>query len=356
MKADTLSRKIADISRLNAYSRPQKIRGAIKLDSNENFVIDRRLLARAVIRAAKSVDIREYPIDELDSLQKHLSKYVAVKQSCIAVGNGSDQIIELLLSTLGHKRATVFSPTFSYFINRCALHGIKVDEVPLRRDFSLNVDDFIKGASRSDMLYLCSPNNPTGNQFEDRSVISVLDSVQENTLVIIDEAYVDFSDHSMSKEAISRKNVVVLRTLSKAFGLAGARVGYMIANEQFANAFRTVMQSPYPISSLSLVIAASVLDNIRLVRNSTESIVRERKRIMQRLAEIPKVMAYRSDANFIFLETGDNYKAIGQAFAKKSILVKMLGNVAGHHGCMRVTIGTSEVNDLFLDCIEAGCA
>ena len=356
MKADGLPRKIANISRLSAYSRPQKIQGAIKLDSNENFVLDRNLVSRLAIDAAKSVDIREYPIDELDALQKRLAKYTGIKAACIAAGGGSDQIIELLLSTFGHKRATVFSPTFSYFINRCELHGIKVDKVPLLRDFSLNVHQFDKNASKSGLVYICSPNNPTANQFEEESVFKIIDSVGKNTLVIVDEAYVDFADQSVAPKAISRDNVVVLRTLSKAFGLAGARVGYMLANEKFAEAFRTVIQSPYPIGSLSLVIAASLLDNTDLVRQTIATIVEERKKITKRLADMSAIKVHRSDANFIFLETGSKFQSIARTFADKSIIVKLFGNVSGHKGCMRITVGTPEVNEIVLGCIEGACS
>jgi histidinol-phosphate aminotransferase len=353
---NSLSRKIASISRLGAYSRPEKIQGAIKLDSNENFVLDRELVSRIAVNSAKVADIREYPIEELDALHKRLSRYTGINQSCIAAGSGSDQIIELLLSTLGGTRATVFYPTFSYFVNRCELHGIKVDQVSLQKDFSLDMERFTKSVSKADLVYICSPNNPTANQFDETSVKKVIDSVRKNTLVLIDEAYVDFASHSVAEEMVSRENVIVLRTLSKAFGLAGARVGYMLANERLAETFRTTIQSPYPISTLSLVIAASMLDNTELVKKTIETIVRERNRMMRRLSAISGIKTNRSDANFIFLETGDNYEGIAKRFAEKSILVKMLGNIAGHKGCMRITVGTPDINDLVLECVEGVCS
>ena len=351
---DRLSKRLGDISRLEAYSRPEKIYGAIKLDSNENFVLDRSLLSGLAAGAAKTVDVREYPIDELDALEKRLSNYTGIDRRYISVGSGSDQIIELLLSTLERRRAVLAVPTFSYFINRCSLHGMQVQTVPLAKDFSLKADAILK--TKADLVYLCSPNNPTANQFEDSTMIKIIDSVGKDALVIIDEAYVDFADHSLAKEAISRKNVVVLRTLSKAFGLAGARVGYMIANERLTQIFRTVIQSPYPISSLSLVIAASLLDRAGLVKKAISTIRSERGRIMQRMSEIPSVTTYRSDANFIFIETGKNYGLIARSFSEKSIMVKMLGDVAEHKGCMRITVGTPDVNDRVLECIEGARA
>lgn len=348
-----LSKRLGEISRLESYSRPQKVQGGIKLDSNENFVLDRGLISGIAADAARAVDVREYPIDELEALEQRLARYCGVDKSCIAAGSGSDQIIELLLSTLGCRRAVVALPTFSYFINRCRLHGLQVKSIRLGRDFSLDADAILK--ANADLVYLCSPNNPTGNQFEDSSVLQVIDSARKDALVVIDEAYVDFADRSLAKEAIGRKNVVVLRTLSKAFGLAGARVGYMLSNERLTTVFREVIQSPYPISSLSLVIAASLLDRSELVSKTIGVIRSERARIQKRLAEIPSVKAQRSDSNFIFIETGDRYSDIARSFADKSIMVKMLGDIAGHRGCMRVTVNAPRINDIVLECIEGAC-
>jgi histidinol-phosphate aminotransferase len=168
----------------------------------------------------------------------------------------------------------------------------------------------------------------------------------------MDEAYVDFADYSLAHNATRRRNVVVLRTLSKAFGLAGARVGYMVANEKFVSVFRSTIQSPYPISTVSLAIASSMLERADHVKMTIETIRRERERVAGRLAKIDGVKVFRSDSNFIFIKAGSNYQAISKMLANNHIIVKMLGNIAGHKGCMRVTIGTREMNDMFLQCIE----
>jgi histidinol-phosphate aminotransferase len=346
-----LDSNVKRIARLDRYVRPDKVEGAIKLDSNENFALDGEFVRSAAEQAARQVDLREYPLDQLDQLYAQLAKYTGIGEQCIAAGSGSDQIIELILSTLGGRRATVFSPTFSYFINRCELHSINVDRVPLERDFELNKQAFVKSAKKSDLVYICSPNNPTGNQFDRQTVMDILDSL-DGRLVLIDEAYVDFADYSLSADAIKRDNVVVLRTLSKAFGLAGARVGYMVASEKFVQVFRSTIQSPYPISILSLAIASGVLARADHVRKTIETIRSERSRVIGRLSKIPGIKAFRSDANFIFIETAKSYQAISKALGSNGIVVKMLDNLAGHRGCMRVTIGTREMNDRFLQSIE----
>ena len=346
-----LDNKINSLSKLGRYTKPEKVEGALKLDSNENFTLDKEFIASITAEAARQVDLREYPLDQLQQLYVRLAKYCGVSEKCVAAGNGSDQLIELLLSTLENKRATVFTPTFSYFINRCELHGIKVDRVPLKKDFELDSKAFMRSAKKSDLVYICSPNNPTGNQLRREAIIDVINSLN-NRLILLDEAYVDFADYSLSLDATKYANVIVLRTLSKAFGLAGARVGYMVANEKFVSLFRSTIQSPYPISTVSLAIASSVLDHADHVKMTIETIRKERERVAGRLAKINGLKVFKSDSNFIFIKAGSNYQIISKTLADNRIIVKMLGNIAGHKGCLRVTIGTREMNDMFLQCVE----
>jgi histidinol-phosphate aminotransferase len=351
------SRELSRISKLDRYVRPDKVDGAIKLDSNENFALDKDFVTAVAKSVARRVDLREYPIDELDDLYGKLARYVGVGKEFIGVGSGSDQVIELLLTTLAPKggRATVFVPTFSYFINRCELHNILVDRVPLDSDFELDAAMFIKRTGRADLVYLCSPNNPTGGQIPRKTMAGIIEELDDK-LVLVDEAYADFADYSLSRLATRSDNVIVLRTLSKAFGLAGARVGYMVTNERLAGIFNSTIQSPYPVSTLSLAIASSVLERSTHITKTVDAVRRERERVAGKLAEIKGIRVFRSDANFLLIETGRKYHAIAEALAKKEIIVKMLGNLSGHHGCMRVTIGTRRMNSRFLDCVKEAAA
>jgi histidinol-phosphate aminotransferase len=342
---------IKRISKLDRYVPPTKVDGAIKLDSNENFALDAGFVREIAKEAADQVDLREYPLDHLSRLYGQLGKYVGVDENCVAAGSGSDQVIELLLSSLGCRRATVFTPTFSYFVNRCELHGIRTDKVPLTREFDLAAKEFVRRARKSDLAYICSPNNPTGNQFGSKVVMDIIDALGD-TLVLIDEAYVDFADYSMTAEATKRDNIIVLRTLSKAFGLAGARVGYMAANEKFIRVFRSTIQSPYPISVLSLAIASGVLARSADVKKTIDLVRKERSRVSHKLSALEGIRVFRSDANFVFIETGKNYSEVSKSLDTAGIIVKKIGNISGHRGCMRVTIGTPEMNDRFLQAIE----
>ncbi len=346
-----LSSKLDRISKLDSYLKPEKVEQSIKLDSNENFALDSQYIMKMASRAVTHTDLREYPLEQYEEFYSQLSSYTGMDARYLGVGNGSDQIIELLLSIFGKgQEATVFTPTFSYFINRCELHGIKLNKVPLNRDNGLPEVEFLNHAAHSDIVYICSPNNPTGNQFPETQILKILEQLKEK-LVLIDEAYVEFGNYSLAKQIANYDNLIILRTLSKACGLAGARVGYLIANERFANAFRTSIQSPYPINSFSLAVATYALSDKAYLRQTVELVKRERERVSGALIKLTGITVFKSDANFVFLASGDNYRRILNTLKDDRVVVKAFGNVNGLRGCLRVTIGTSEMNDKFLNSI-----
>ena len=347
-----LSSKLDRISKLDSYLKPEKVKQSIKLDSNENFALDSQYIMKMASLAVAHTDLREYPLEQYEEFYSQLSSYTGLDPRYLGAGNGSDQIIELLLSIFGKgQEATVFTPTFSYFINRCELHGIKLNKVPLNKDDNgLPEADFLNQAAHSDIVYICSPNNPTGNQFAENQVLKIIEELKEK-LVLIDEAYVEFGSYSLAKRVANYDNLIILRTLSKACGLAGARVGYLIANERFANTFRTSIQSPYPINSFSLAVATYALSDKTYLKQAVELVKKERERVSGALAKLRGITVFRSDANFVFLASEDNYGRILNTLKDDRIVVKGFGDVNGLRGCLRVTIGTSEMNDKFLKSI-----
>ena len=345
--------KLDKISKFDTYNISEKNKDSLKLDANENYVLKKKFILEIALQAAKDTDLREYPIDQFKELYRQLAKYTGISKKYIAVGNGSDQIIELILSIIDKgQRVTIFTPTFSYFINRCKFHDLTVDRVPLSRENNaLDKVEFLKSAKRSDIVYICSPNNPTGNQFDKQPILEIIDLLKDK-LILLDEAYVEFADYSLIQVATKYDNVVVLRTLSKAFGLAGARVGYFIANERFAQIFRSKIQSPYPLNSLSLTIASLALSQFKYVNKTVKMIKDERKRVFDQISRIKGIKAFESNANFIFFESHNKYNAILKSLKKERLVVKAFGNVEGRIGCIRVTIGTKNMNDRFLESIE----
>ena len=242
--------KLTEIGKLNYYRKPVKSKG-VKLDANENLVLKKDFIKKISIKAVQREDLRKYPLQQLDNFYLQLSKYTKIDKKNLAIGNGSDQIIDLILSSFGkEKRVTTFTPTFSYFIDRCQLYSMEIDKIPLLRDNSIDKKKFIQSAKKSEIVYICSPNNPTGNQFNKKLLLDIFEELDDK-LIILDEAYIDFADYSFVSETINSQNIIILRTFSKAFGLAGARLGYCIANENFSSIFKNIIQYPYAINNMS---------------------------------------------------------------------------------------------------------
>ncbi len=348
---DWLTQRMKSISKIESYSRPENY-PSIKLDANENLVLDRNFLNQLAVKEVSKIDFRKYPLDLYDELYESLSRYLKVSETNLLVGNGSDQIIDLLLAFTGRGRqVTLPTPTFTYFINRCQIHGIKVSKIQLSpENNTFERRQFMSSAKRSHLVYLCSPNNPTGNQM-DRSIIKEILELKD-VLVILDEAYVEFANYSMARSVEKYDNLVILRTFSKAFGLAGSRIGYLISNKRFAKFLRTSVQSPYPVNSLSLAIAISVISNVYKINECVNLIKGERQRLYENISKIDQIRTYRSDANFIFVRCRGKYKRILSALLRHGVRVKGLGEVYGYGKCIRITVGTPEMNDATISALK----
>ena len=343
-----LMKEMKKISLIEKYAIPTE-NNFFKLDANENLVLDRNYLTEISLDSLKKIDLRKYPIELYERLYEKLSDYLKINVKSLVLGSGSDQIIDLLLTLIGTgRRLTSIYPTFSYFKTRCKLHKIAFSELMLSPiNNSLDTEKFIKDARKSHAVYLCSPNNPTGNQFDKSKIFDILSSLK-NTLVIVDEAYVEFAKYSLIRNVKEYHNLVILRTFSKAFGLAGARVGYMVANEELADLFRNRIQLPYAVNSLSLAIAISLISKPKKIEKSISMIKDERDRLYQNLSKIKNIHVYKSDANFLFIICNTKYNQIIQALENSKIIVKALGNINSYGKCLRITVGTKKVNNKIL--------
>ena len=345
-------KEMKKISMIEKYAVPPESNYS-KLDANENLVIDKGYLTKIALDSLKKIDLRKYPIDLYEQLYRKLSRYLRISEKSLVLGSGSDQIIDLLLTLIGNgRRLTSIYPTFSYFKTRCQLHGITFSEIMLSSiDNSLDIEKFIVDAKKSHVIYLCSPNNPTGNQFDKSDILRILDTLKNN-LVIVDEAYVEFSKYSLTKFVNKYPNLVILRTFSKALGLAGARVGYMIANEKLAELFRNRIQLPYAVNSLSLAIAMSLISKPKKIQDSISLIKHERERLYHTLSKIKNIDVYKSDANFLFRKCNTKYSRIMEALENSRIIAKGLGNIENYGNCIRITVGTKKMNNKILSAIK----
>ena len=348
MKKDWFEEKVNKLSLIGGYQKPEIHQDSLKLDSNENYVISKQFQNDILSSARKNFDVREYPLGGVERLIQSISKFTKMPSSMIGIGNGSDQILDLILSNFASKQTKVLTsnPTFGFFEERCKLYSIPLIAIPFSDDMKLNVDEFVKQSKNADILYLDSPNNPTGFQFPKNELQKLVKSFKG--VVIIDEAYGEFGEYSLTKMVKTNKNLIVVQTLSKSFGLAGLRLGYFIANRKFTEAFMNVLQYPYPLSTITIESGILALEKSDTVKSILDEVKTERKRIIETLQKYDAFEVFDSKANFVLFDAHGGYKRIYSALVEQGISIRKLGKIGNHDGCLRVTIGTKEMNSKFL--------
>jgi histidinol-phosphate aminotransferase len=266
----------------------------------------------------------------------------------VGIGNGSDQILDLVLSNFASKKTKILTsnPTFGFFEERCKLYQIPTIKVPFTQNMTLDVDDFLSKSKQADILYLDSPNNPTGFQFKKDEITELVKKF--DGLIIIDEAYGEFSDYSVANMTKKFDNLIVVKTFSKTFGLAGLRLGYVLANKKFIDVFSRVLQYPYPLNTIAIEGGILALQKINQVQETTQAIKEERTRIIKKLRESGAFDVFDSKANFVLFDARGADKRIYTALLEQGISVRKLGEIGKHEGCLRVTVGTKDMNSKFL--------
>jgi histidinol-phosphate aminotransferase len=348
MKTGWFEKKVKEFSSIGGYQKPELQQNSLKLDSNENYVISKQFQSDIISGAKKNSDVREYPLGGIEQLIQMISKFTKIPSSMIGVGNGSDQILDLILSNFASKQTKVLTsnPTFGFFEERCKLYSIPMVALPFSNDMKLDIKEFTKQSKNADILYLDSPNNPTGFQFSKNDLQKLVKSF--DGLVIIDEAYADFSNYSLASMVKSQNNLVVVQTVSKSFGLAGLRLGYFMANKQFTEAFNEVLQYPYPLSTLTIESGILALEKPRPMKDAVQIIKQERTRIIETLKKYSTFEVFDSEANFVLFDAHGSYSRVFTALSEQGISIRKLGKIGKHEGCLRVTVGTKEMNSRFL--------
>ncbi len=320
----------------------------IKLDANENYFIPKELISRVLQEAASEVDLRFYPVAEYRQLTEALAERLNVPSECIVLGSGSSQLIDALIYSFAKPKSKVISlkPSFLLYRMRSKLHGVKFVEVPLNDDLSMDSKSVLKVAGNSGVIFICSPNNPTGNQFSQESVISIVESFPG--LVVLDEAYVEFADFSLITKAVEYQNLVVLRSFSKAYGLAGGRLGYLVANAELARIMRSRVLRPYNVSSITLRTAIKLLENYDVFLPYIERLKEERRAFQQKLNSLNGVKAFDSKANFILINVVDD-GSLGDKLASRGIYIRKVGKIFTEGFAYRITVGLPEMNNRLIE-------
>jgi len=324
----------------------------VKLNSNENFFIPRDKLLGFLKEVTEEYDPRIYPQEEYN-LKEKLGDYLKVPTERIIIGNGGDELIERIMRFFLKKgdQSLSVTPTFAFYKHCASLLGAKYLEAPLKKDFTLDTKRILEMITpKTRLLFLCSPNNPTANQFKIDDIQLLIEEF--SGLVLVDEAYVEFADYSAVSLLDKFENLIVLRTFSKAFGLAGLRLGYGAANSDVATALSKKAQQPYPVNSIALKMGLKLLANIDIMKKAWKQLKVERETLIKELNGINGVKAFDSQANFVLFQTSKQSSEVYRGLLSRCVFVKNLGNVLHLQNCFRTTVGLPEMNAKLLKALK----
>jgi histidinol-phosphate aminotransferase len=337
-----------EIQALKPYEHASWEPGLVRLHANE--------LPWRSPADATAEGLNRYPEPHPLAFAARLAPLYGVAPGCALPGRGSDEGIDLLVRAYcraGVDRILICPPTFGMYAVTARIQGAGVIEVPLRRDqgYALDVDAILAAlAPEVKLVFLCTPNNPTGNALADADIRRLADALAGRALLVIDEAYADFSGAPSCAALLERHpGIVVLRTLSKAYALAGARCGILLADPAIVGLLRRIIQ-PYAVTQLTIEAVQRALEPAALAvtRERVARIVAERGRVAAALAALPGVVkVWPSAANFLLVEFADAAAAVERTRAA-GLLVRDFRRTPGLERALRVTIGSAEQNDRLL--------
>jgi len=304
--------------------------------------------------------LNRYPEPQPRALIERLAALYEVAPESILVGRGSDEAIDLLTRAFcraGRDAVMICPPTFGMYSVAARIQGAEVVTVPLRAEHAFGLDEqavLDRCAAGVKIVFLCSPNNPTGNRLESTAVLRLTTKLAGRAVVVVDEAYVEFCEEpSLASQVRELPHLAVLRTLSKAYALAGARCGALIADPEVVTLLRKVIP-PYAITQLTTEAVLRALDPVELSvsRAHLQTIRQERARLLTALPRLPCVeRVWPSDANFILAQFADPTEALLRARTAR-LLIRDVRSYPGLGSCLRLTVGTAEQNERLLEALR----
>ena len=326
----------------------------IKLASNENPLGPSKKAVEAIKNIAVSVNL--YPDGDSFYLKEKLAEKLGVSRDNVIFGNGSDELLELIYRTFATdpKDEILYCyPTFVEYKIIGMSFGKRLVELPLE-DFSYDIDALIDHINENTrIIFLNTPNNPTGTIIKRKDIEKVIDSVSKDTLVVIDEAYYEYAiaedDYEELLDLHKKVNVIILRTFSKAYGLAGLRIGYGIANEEIINYLNRV-RPPFNVNIVAQNAALAALDDEEHIRKSVET-NKKGKAYLYREFERLGLKYVKTYANFILFDVGKDANVIYEELLKRGVIIRSMAPY-GYKTMLRVTVGTEEENSIFIAGLE----
>ncbi len=332
------------ISGLDVYE-PGKMReGYIKLASNENNYGPSPQVVETLKKESGRVNVYPYRFREA---RKKIAGYCGTKAENILLGNGSDELIDMLLKTFKGPVLS-FRPAFAEYRLVAGILGEEYDEVNLNDDFSFPAEEFVNKAKDAEVLFLCSPNSPTGGVISEEDVRKVLEL---GKLTVVDEAYVEFYGKSVIPLLEEFPNLVVMRTFAKAFALAGLRLGYLVASKEIVELLSKV-RLPFNVNSLALGAGIAAIDSVSYMKETVENIKKDREILLEKLAG--KFKAFKSEGNFVFADVSPmKAREFFDRLMQEKIIVRCFGKFEGFEGeYVRITVGTAEENKKLIEVLD----
>ena len=334
-----------------AYQAPQ-VEARVRLNTNECPYPLPDGFARDLAEAVARIDFNRYPDRDATALRKGLSELTGHPAEGIWAANGSNEVIQHLCLAYGGpgRRALVFQPTYALHTLIPRMVGMEVVAEPLGVGFALEADAAAEAAARhrASVVFVCSPNNPTGNAAPLEAVEALCRATEG--LVLVDEAYVEFGAESAAPRLESHPNLVVVRTFSKAFSLAAARVGYCLASPELVAELLRV-RLPYHLSSLTQAAGEVALRHLGEARALLDATRAQRDRILESLGMMEGVETFPTEANFVLFRTPLPAPDLWTALLERGVLIRDVSGGAGLERCLRVSAGTPEETSAFLDAL-----
>lgn len=321
----------------------------IKMASNENPLGAPPHAKNAITKYLNNIHL--YPLGDIRYLRRALSEKLGIDGDELIFGNGSDDLIEILLLTFlkDGEHALTVQPSFSEYSLMSRVVGSFCKLVPLEENFDYNFDAIVTSIDKcTKIIFLSNPNNPTGTYFNNKEFIKFMNKLSPEKIVVLDEAYAEYveaEDFPVSFQLRKDyKNLVIMRTFSKAYGLAGLRVGYALANPDIINLMNRARQ-PFNVNSLAQVAAIAALeDDMHLKR--TINLNLEGKYYLYKALDKMNLTYIKSEANFILIDVLDGLK-VSEELLKEGVIVRYMGEYL--HRYIRVTVGLKEENEIFIE-------
>lgn len=307
---------------------------------------------------ASATGLNRYPESPATALHERLAELYGVRVAEVLAGRGSDEGIDLLVRSFcraGVDNVIICPPTFGFYKVAAKVQGADVIEVPLLRSstgFDVDVDAVLRAVTaNTKIVFLCSPGNPTGQALNEQSMLKIASALNERAMVVVDEAYMEFTNRpSLITQLKQHPNLVILRTLSKAYALAGVRCGTVIADEDIISLLSRVIP-PYavPTSTIETVLAVTAPENRKQIQERISTLIKERDLLQVKLQQLSTIRhVYPSDSNFLLVECVDAEKVFAAA-KSVGLIVRDQRTQPQCSNCLRITVGTPEQNQRLLN-------